>query len=104
MFRSEVFDLSFGDRPDVVVNGRPRYSQEDWYSIPAAFAVLDGVDNIVTDESDLDQLAKAIDERHSELCHFFSPQGEETRLKYAQWMEKKYWRMWGRDRVPKDAA
>lgn len=104
MFRSEFFDLSFGERADVVVQGRPRYCQEDWYSIPAVFAVLDGAENILTDESDLDRLAKAMDARHSELCHFFSLQGEETRLKHAQWVEKKYWRMWGRDSVPKDAA
>lgn len=104
MFRSEFFDLSFGDRPDVLVKGRPRYCQEDWYSIPAVFALLDGVDNFATDDSDLDRLAKLIDERHSELCDFFSPQGDETRLRYAQWVEKRYRRMWGRDSVPRDTA
>ncbi|HTE16300.1 MAG TPA: hypothetical protein VK642_14590, partial [Burkholderiales bacterium] len=103
-FRSEFFDLSIGGRGGIGVYGRPRYCQEDWYSIPLVFALLDGVNHIVTGNDDLDRLAQAMDERHAELGHFFSPQGNDTRLEFAQWTEKEYWRMWGRDDVPKDAA
>jgi len=104
MFRSKAFELQIGGRGEVLVAARPVKSREEWYSIPVVFALLDGNDRVMKDEDNLGQLAQLIDERYYDLCDFFSPQSKEARLKYAQREEKEYWRRWGRDSVPKDAA
>jgi hypothetical protein len=92
VFRSDSFDLMFGGRGEVLVSGRPMYRHEKWYSISVVFALLAGDTELKLTENNLSLFASAMEEQFSALRDFFSPQGEDTRSKYAEWEEKHYWR------------
>jgi len=92
VFRSRDFDLMFSGRGEMLVDGRPLYRSEDWYSIPEVLAEATGSAEVVPDEPDFCSLARKMDEAYPKLREFFSPGGENLRAQFLAVQEQTFLR------------